>query len=244
MTPWTNNSLILYTTADLIVSLWRENPELHSVKWQMVHQLRTGQTSTSPVQAYRWARIPLPFPQDCTQGKHGKNKETKHSWHLAPSVSGAPDINTSIIFFKFIFTLSLQKQLLFTHMVFTLNLNHTSCFLTSNTQLMLRDAGMLQILWSLSRWILQCNCIISNLLYQQSISAFVYWELYSNYRNALHILFVETVASWGVGTMNKTNQKIKIVWKHKQTLAWNCNVLHETHNRQTKVSTSSLHFSH
>lgn len=53
--PWTNNRLILCTTADLIVSLWRESPELHSVKWQMVHQPRAGRTSQPPARAYRWS---------------------------------------------------------------------------------------------------------------------------------------------------------------------------------------------
>lgn len=75
--PWTNNSLILCTTADLIVSLWRESPELHSVKWQMVHQQRAGQTSPAPAQAHRWAPTLLPVPWDRTQGKHGRKRETR-----------------------------------------------------------------------------------------------------------------------------------------------------------------------
>lgn len=51
-----DNRLILCTsTADLIVSLWRENPQLHSVKWQTVHQLWAGHTVPSVAVVYRWA---------------------------------------------------------------------------------------------------------------------------------------------------------------------------------------------
>lgn len=99
--PWTNNSLILCTTADLIVSLWRESPELHSVKWQMVHQQWAGRTSPAPAQAHRWAPTPLPVPWDRTQGKHGRKRETRiftllhlsanASLILSPSL--APSIN-------------------------------------------------------------------------------------------------------------------------------------------------------
>lgn len=71
--PWTNNSLILCTTADLIVSLWRESPELHSVKWQMVHPLRAGRTSLPPARAYRWAPPPPPSPLETMVGKRRFN---------------------------------------------------------------------------------------------------------------------------------------------------------------------------
>lgn len=81
--PRTNNSLILCTSADLIVSLWRESPELHSVKWQMVRPPRAGRTSRLHRGASGRSPAPLPFPR-------------RHHGKIQPATS-SDSLNTSLV---------------------------------------------------------------------------------------------------------------------------------------------------
>lgn len=80
--PRTNNSLIHCTSADLIVSLWRESPELHSVKWQMVRPPRAGRTSRLHRGASGRSPALLPFPRR----HHGKLQRATFSASLNTSL--------------------------------------------------------------------------------------------------------------------------------------------------------------
>lgn len=102
--PWTNNSLILCATADLIVSLWRESPELHSVKWHMVHQLWAGRSSPPPAEACRWAPTPLPFPLENMVGEEDSIITTPRSiclttpFILSPSLAPSQTMRTAAVY--------------------------------------------------------------------------------------------------------------------------------------------------